>query len=409
MKNDRLTSRLENIKRLVANSPDRTESTDVPPRYARLALAVGGETVVAPAGCYLKIETVFPFGFEFGSDKLGEPGTGISVAVSSYTALESDGEAPLSGLVFIDTETTGLGGAGAVPFLVGCGSLERDGFSIRQYLLPDYSDEAAMLEQVLAELGQHRTLVSYNGAAFDLNLLRDRFIVNRVAREVPCAGHFDLLHSVRRLFKRRLGDCSLTSIEREIFGFYRQNDIPGHLIPSIYFDWLQTESTVLLPGVLEHNRLDILSLYFLLLRIDRVFRSEGSVLDYTDDIYSLSRVYGRRKHHRKIIANFETLRKITGSPLPDEVLLFHSMAYKREGNWEGAVELWRRLADSGGSESVTAALELAKHYEHRVKDARQALNYALKAQQSAGPGRRLGDGLRIRVDRLRRKLAAQTR
>lgn len=227
MKNDRLTRRLDCVKHLVAKSPTHAESADVPPRYARLALAVGGETVVAPAGCYLEIETVFPFGFEFGSAKLGEPDVGISVAVSSYSALECDGEAPLADLVFIDTETTGLGGAGAVPFLVGCGSLERDGFAIRQYLLPDYNDEAALLEQVLTELGQHKTLVSYNGAAFDLTLIRDRFIVNRVAREVPCAGHFDLLHSVRRLFKRRVGDCSLTSIERELFGFYRQNDIPG--------------------------------------------------------------------------------------------------------------------------------------------------------------------------------------
>ncbi|MCX6835640.1 MAG: ribonuclease H-like domain-containing protein [candidate division Zixibacteria bacterium] len=373
-------------------------------RYRRLADAVSGEVVTAPAGAYCQVTTTYPFGHRFGEISFDPPGPGASVQVASYTPLECEGETSVSDLLFVDTETTGLGGSGAVAFLIGCGSITPQGFEVRQYLLPDYSDEAAMLEQVLAELHESRTLVSYNGAAFDLNLIRDRFIVNRVAREVPCAGHFDLLHSARRLFRRRLNDCTLANVEREIFGHFRQNDIPGHLMPSIYFDWLQTDSTELIPAVLEHNRQDILSLYFLLLKVDQVFRTEGAVLDYAEDIYSLSRVYGRRKRPQNIITNYEALERSSPHPLTNEVIWFHSLAYKRQGDWSRAVGLWRQLVDSAGLEAYPASLELAMYFEHQAKDISQALDFSLKAQRLGPATRRQGQLLEKRLNRLREKL-----
>jgi uncharacterized protein YprB with RNaseH-like and TPR domain len=404
MKNDRLTDRLDRFKNLVAKPSSQPPAVVVSSRYRRLAEAVAGEIITDPAGCYIRSTTLFPFGYEFGYQRLPVVESGATVAAASYSALECHGEVPLTNLLFIDTETTGLGGAGAVPFLVGCGVVTDRGFEVRQYLLPDYADEAAMLERLLSELAADKTLVSYNGAAFDLNLIRDRFIVNRVAREIPHAGHFDLLHSTRRLFRRRLSDCSLTSIEREVFGFHRQNDIPGHLIPAVYFDWLQTDATDSLVAVLEHNRLDILSLYFLLLRVDEIFRSEGRALDYAEDLYSLSRVYGRRKRHQKVIANYETLAKTSGGSLSDEVLFYHSLAFKRQGEWDRAAELWRQLAERTGSEAALAALELSKHCEHRLKDYHGALEYALRAGQAETPGRQKREDFERRVGRLRRKL-----
>ena len=405
MNNDHLINRLDRIKNLVAKPLPVAASQAPAARYRRLADAVSGEIVTAPSGAYCRVTTIYPFGHRFGEVSLDPPQQGASVQVASYTPLECEGEALLSDLLFVDTETTGLGGSGAVAFLIGCGSLTPQGFEVRQYLLPDYSDEAALLEQVLTELRASRTLVSYNGAAFDLNLIRDRFIVNRVARDVPCAGHFDLLHSARRLFKRRLNDCTLANVEREIFGYFRQNDIPGHLMPSIYFDWLQTDSTELFPAVLEHNRQDILSLYFLLLKVDRVFRTEGAVLDYAEDIYSLSRVYGRRKRSQNIIANFESLERSSLHPLDNEVIWFHSLAYKRQGDWHRAVELWRQLVDSPGPEVYPAALELAMYFEHQVKDISQALDFSLKAQRVGPPTRHQGQLLEKRLSRLREKLA----
>jgi hypothetical protein len=404
MKNDRLSEKLNRLGQHLTGGSSRQSKSSAPAQYKKLSDAVGGQLVDHSAGCYVLVRQVYPFGFSLGNECLDPVKPSTEVAVSSFSAADREGEVPLSRLLFFDTETTGLGGAGAVPFLVGCGSMTSEGFEVRQYLLPDYSDEAAMLEEVLAEFDPETTLVSYNGIAFDANLLRDRMIINRVARELPQADHFDLLHSARRLWRRRLADCRLTNIERELFGFYRDDDIPGHLIPSVYFDWLHSDDLRFMNSVLEHNRFDILSLYFLLRRIDQVFRSQGASLDATDDLYSLSRVYGRRRQPDKVIDTFDTLRQSATEPLGPEVIFYHSLAFKRRGDWSRAVELWLELAEQTSRESREACLELAKYYEHRAKDPQQALNFTRQADQKGTSGPRQKADLQKRVERLGRKL-----
>lgn len=406
MRNDRLTERLKSLgSHLTGGSPNNKSRPKASDRYQKLADSVGGELVNHPAGCYCLVRQVYPFGFLLGNEELTGVDLSATVAASSFSAAEREGETTLDSLLFFDTETTGLGGAGAVPFLVGFGSLTNEGFEVRQYLLPDYSDEAAMFEHVLNEFGPQTTLVSYNGLAFDVNLLRDRMIVNRVAREIPAADHFDLLHSTRRLWRRRLADCRLTNVERELFGFFRDDDIPGHLIPSVYFDWLQADDLRFMNSVLEHNRFDILSLYFLLRRIDEVFRSEGASLDSTDDLYSLSRVYGRRRQPDKVVDNFESLQQASAQPLNTEVVYYHSIAFKRQGNWSRAVELWLSLSEQACREGYEACLELAKYYEHRAKDCQKALDFAHRARRIGTPSRSRQDSLKARLERLKRKLS----
>lgn len=410
MKQSKLTDRLDRIKTLVAGDhprstqPDESNRKAAPARYQKLAQAMGGRVVVDLSGCYTLVETNYPFGHKFGSQELVATQRSERVADSSFSVSESSATSKLGDLLFIDTETTGLGGAGAVPFLIGCGSLTADSFQIRQYLLPDYSDEAAMLEQVLTEFGSQKTIVSYNGLAFDMNLIRDRMIVNRVARQIPQAGHFDLLHSARRLWRRRLRDCSLTNIERQLFDFYRAGDIPGALIPSVYLDWVHGDQLDQMAAVLEHNRLDILALYFLLLKVDEAFGTEGDSLDFVDDRYSLSRVYGRRRRHEKVVANFGTLQARATQPLADDLLSYHALAFKRTGDWSRAVEIWNQLCQSAGREALEANLELAKYYEHQTKDLRRAVDHARQAVRFRPVSRRLGDQLKHRLTRLERKL-----
>lgn len=410
MRKSSLEDRLKRMARITGSglggTPARAQT--LPPRYRRLAEAVGGELVSGPAGTFCRVTRRYPFGHPYGVMQLNRPDDDGGVALASFSAHEVDGETQLNELLFFDTETTGLGGTGAVPFLIGCGSLTTTGFEIRQYLLPDYSDEAAMLEEILTEFEPGRTAVSYNGAAFDITLLRARLIINRVAREVPCAGHIDLLHPTRRLYRRRLSDCSLTNVEREILRFFRSDDVPGYLVPSIYFDWLEAENTDQLDQVLEHNRLDILTLFFLLTHIDEVFRSDGSNLYHSDDIYSLSRVFGRRRRHDKIVANYERLDNPLPAPLTPEMLLYHAMAFKRSGELNRAVELWTRLAETESREAFDALTELAKYHEHCTRDFGQACHRAVQAVElcpSEGPLRRAA---LHRLDRLRRKLTPES-
>jgi uncharacterized protein YprB with RNaseH-like and TPR domain len=279
MNSDNLKNKLRRFDSHIQPAGKRSETAPAPDHYQLMAEHLGGELVSNYAGVYCLVRTRYSRQYRHGALELAPDRSLRPLTRSAFTVQAQPGRVDPSSLLFLDTETTGLGGAGAVAFLVGCGSLVDNEFEVRQYLIPDYSDETAVLEAVLTELGEDKTVVTYNGAAFDLPLLRGRMIVNRVARDIPTADHIDLLHSARRLFRRRLADCTLTNVERELFDFHRDDDVPGYLIPSIYFDWLSERRLDNMVGVLEHNRLDIVSLWFLVNHIARAFESDGASLD----------------------------------------------------------------------------------------------------------------------------------
>lgn len=405
MSGDNFNERLDNLKKFIVSAAPGVPTDRLPSRYRRLASELGGHLVTRQEGTCCVVKTLFPAGSSLGEVYLEDEVPEAVVTGSAFSNREIDGETTLSSMLFFDIETTGLGGTGTVAFLVGCGSRVAEGFEVRQYLLPDYTDETALLEQVLTELGPDKTIVSYNGAAFDLSIVRDRMIINRVAREIKTAGHIDLLHTTRRLFKRRLGDCSLGNIERELFGFYREDDIPGYLIPSVYFDWLAGENLDNMKEVLKHNRLDILSLYFLVTQINNIFLTEGTDLDRVEDIYSLSRIYGKRKQVDKVINLYGLLKRDGNEALTGEMHFFHSLAMKRAGQWSSAVEIWQALAEADGREAFLANLELAKYYEHREKNLQKALYYTRSAITLGPHSIYLQNQLKRRLDRLSARLS----
>jgi uncharacterized protein YprB with RNaseH-like and TPR domain len=407
MNRDNFDRQLDRIKSHILSKSGTSKTTPMPSRYSRMADELGGELIAAHGGSFCCIRRCYPFGFSFGDTVLRRPDQSRRIPLASFSVTEDEGEAAPESLLFFDIETTGLGGTGTVPFLIGCGSVTSDGFEIRQYLLPDYPDEAAMLEHLLTELTSRRRIVSYNGTAFDLNIIRDRIIINRVAREIQTEGHIDLLYAVRRLFKRRLGDCSLGNVEREIFRFHRSDDIPGYLVPSVYFDWLASEDLTSMAVVLEHNRQDILSLWFLLTHIVEIFSSEGTTLNHVEDIYSLSRIYGRRRRNDKVVGIYRRLERPGRSILDEEMLLYHSFAFKRSGDWREAVKLWEKLADCQSREGFVANLELAKYFEHREKILPRAHHHACLAEKTCpetGSHRAL---LEQRLSRLRSRLRSR--
>jgi hypothetical protein len=403
MNTDDLDKKLKRFHNFIVPSEPASASEDVsaPRRYLRLGKRLNGELVRREEGTYCLIRTLFPFGFGFGDCRLAHRSV-ETIDLSAFSVQQREDTAALSAMLFFDTETTGLGGSGAVAFLIGVGSLTDQGFEIRQYLLPDYPDEPGMLEDILEEFAGESTMVSYNGAAFDLPLVRDRMIITRVARNFEPSRHLDLLHPTRRLFRRRLQDCSLTNIEREIFNFHRVEDIPGYLIPSVYFSWLADESLDLMMPVLEHNRLDILALYFLTLHLHEVFQTEGGSLEAADDIHSLSRIYGRRKQPEQVNAMYRRLAESDEEIAPD-ALYFHSLALKQAGLHEEAILLWNELAQGGGREAFRACLELAKHHEHRSGDLTAALAAAEQARKLLPDSRSQREALQRRLARLRTK------
>ena len=167
-------------------------------------------------------------------------------------------------ILYLDTETTGLGGSGTVAFLVGMGYLTDEGFEVHQFLMRDYPEEPYLLKHVAAGLGRFDVLCTFNGTTFDVPLLESRFLMNRMDRSCLDMPHLDLLHMCRRLWKLRLGRCNLGRLEEVILGMPREEDIPGSEVPQRYFTYLKTGQMSLLDDILKHNAQDIVSLCVLL-------------------------------------------------------------------------------------------------------------------------------------------------
>ncbi len=167
------------------------------------------------------------------------------------------------GALFLDTETTGLaGGTGTVPFLVGLAWWD-DGFVLEQALLRRLGEEAPILELVAERIRAASMIVTFNGKAFDLPLLRTRFVMNRLAAP-PEPPHLDLVHVARRIHKTRLRTRTLTAIEVEVLGRERVGDVSGGDIVATYMHFLRSGDDEALLGVVEHNAADVLAMVALI-------------------------------------------------------------------------------------------------------------------------------------------------
>ena len=146
---------------------------------------------------------------------------------------------------FFDIETTGLsGGTGTYIVMAGLGTFERvvegepPAFRLRQYFLAGLQHERAMLSMLAEDLARFEAVVTYNGRSFDVPVLESRLTMSRVLSPCGPMAHFDLLHSVRRLYGHRMTACRLADAECRLLRIDRPDDVPGSLIPAIYRDYL---------------------------------------------------------------------------------------------------------------------------------------------------------------------------
>src|SRR6202790_1745636 len=162
---------------------------------------------------------------------------------------------------FLDTETTGLaGGAGTYAFLIGVGRITAEGFRVRQFFMREFGEEASLLHALTAHLAQFEVLITYNGKTYDQPLLETRYRMQRAKPPFSRLGHLDLLHGARRLWKLRFDSCRLVELENQILGVEREGDLPGELIPYVYFEYLRTREAFKLVPIFHHNAIDILTL-----------------------------------------------------------------------------------------------------------------------------------------------------
>jgi uncharacterized protein YprB with RNaseH-like and TPR domain len=185
--------------------------------------------------------------------------------VSHPLGLKLLGFVPQERLFFFDLESLGLFGRPIV--LLGTARPCGDGLEIAQYLVRDITEELPALAAVIRLLGEEPALVTYNGRAFDVNLLHERMSYYGLYVNLEPL-HFDLLPYARRRFRDVLPDARLETVERHL-GRGRALDLPSALVPDFYNTYTETENIGPLIPILEHNKNDLLALAALLRALAR--------------------------------------------------------------------------------------------------------------------------------------------
>lgn len=320
------------------------------------------------------------------------------------------------GLIFYDLETTGLsGGAGNTAFLIGLGYQRGDVFTVIQLFLADYPGEAVMLEHYAGFITEEMPQISYNGRSFDSQVLKTRFLLNRMPP--PSAPQVDLLYPARRLWKAVLPNVTLGTLEKEVLGVFREDDLPGREAPDAWFSWLEGDAGRI-EGVFQHNADDIVSLARLSVRMEEWGRLEperfvaaggsgkdlektGNSVGIEDDFTKACRSVGEK-------AGVNVSRCSDGNTaLPEGILVSPwgmarqwafrdaelerswleagwslrnmrcgrelAVRLRREGAYSAARIIWETINTMAGGRDFHAAVELAKDWEHRRKNPEKAL------------------------------------
>jgi uncharacterized protein YprB with RNaseH-like and TPR domain len=309
----------------------------------------------------------------------------------------SNGEvaaAPPGKWCFLDTETTGLaGGAGTYAFLIGVGRISPDGFRVRQFFMREFGEEASLLAALSDHLKQFDVLITYNGRTYDQPLLETRYRMMRARPPFSSLVHFDLLFGARRLWKLRFDSCRLVDLENQVLGVEREGDLPGELIPYVYFEYLRTHEIGRLLPIFHHNQVDILTLACLTAIVPLAFHGpEKARFSHGAEMVGLARWWRQAEQHDRALALF---RQAIDRGLSDE-LMFRTLwdiacLEKKLKRHVAALPVFTELAASRNPWRAAAFQELAKYYEHRERNYAMALEMtrsALRLDDSAALRRR---------------------
>jgi uncharacterized protein len=303
---------------------------------------------------------------------------------------------------FLDTETTGLaGGSGTYAFLVGVGSIDAEGFRVRQFFMRDFGEEASQLSALARYLEAFDVLITYNGKSYDQPLLETRFRMSRARHPFARMRHVDLLYGARRLWKLRMETCKLTHLETEILGIEREGDVPGALIPYIYFEFVRTGRAAKLIPVFHHNVMDIVSLACLTAIVPEAHRApEAMASRHGSDHLGLARWFAKSDRADDALKLFQ---RAIDQGLPDDLLfktmLEMALLHKKQANETAALMVFTELTESPNPCRLRAYEELAKYYEHRERNYPMALEMATSARRESDT-----QETRHREDRLRMRL-----
>ena len=342
---------------------------------------VKGEVVSTPEGETFLAKEEYPLDFRCGEVTLSEV-----LDIPTYPAHLLSRDEKLRGLdlrrtIFLDTETTGLtGGTGTFVFMIGLGVFEGDAFVIYQVFMRDYSEERASLVLLDRLLSPFEFLVTFNGRQYDVPLLETRFILSRTVSRIKELPNFDLLFPSRKIWKGAYDNCRLVTLESNLLGMNREDDIPSEWIPQLYFDYLRTGDALKIHRVFYHNRMDILAMVGLTGRIHLVYHDPGAARPRKGvEHFALGRLFWDHGSIEKAIPCFEVALNRCDDDLAWEVMKWLSRGFKKSGQGEKALSLWEEMTTWSRKKDAFPYVELAKYHEHRLKDYEKAIAFVDRA------------------------------
>jgi len=216
--------------------------------------------------------------------------------------------------------------------------------------------------------------------------------------------HLDLLFGARRLWNLRFDSCRLVDLENQILGVERQGDLPGEMIPYVYFEYLRTNEIFRLMPIFHHNAVDILTLACLTAIVPRAFHPPDQArFSHGAEMVGLARWWRQAEQHENALGLF---RQAVDRGLADD-LLFRTLwdiaaLEKKLGRHHAALPILTDLAASRNPWRAAAFTELAKHYEHRERNCSMALEMTRKALELEP-----SEALRRRAARLETRLLSR--
>lgn len=361
----------------------RTKQMEPMAEGADLLSAIpGGREVQTPQGpCFAATNTINLGGLH-GNQRLRDFLSIDGKVIATITADPALADLAPDRCLFLDIETTGLsGGTGCYAFLIGTGFVQGQQFIVQQIFMRDYSEEAAILFVFSELLSRFDFLVSFNGKSFDVSLLATRLVMNRMKNPLSQMPHLDLLHPSKRIYKYRLPDCRLATIEERVLGLRRHDDIPGGEIPPLYFQYVRSRDGGLVKQVFEHNRLDVVSMASLVVRLQSLWLNPLEPEAAPDDLLGLGLLLSNREELNRSLAPLRIAQgRATTCRLRNMARRRLIQVLKRLRRYEkAAMECRRWMEEETKFFDPFPYEELAKHLEHRVHDCKGALSFTEQA------------------------------
>jgi uncharacterized protein YprB with RNaseH-like and TPR domain len=374
----------EKLKALGVKTGAKELSAPEMPYPFRIESVLQGQTIRTPLGETFIVDRHFDSIYRHGKFSLEI--TAPMQVLANWIGNDRLGKLIPESFLFIDIETTGLsGGTGTYAFLIGAGRFEKDRFHMAQFFMRDPIEEPAQLHAFEQFIAPCQAIVSFNGKSFDIPVIRNRFTAHGWPSPFSEMLHIDLLHLARRLWSKRLPSRTLGNLEVQILGAQRsQEDVPGWMVPSLFFNYLRDGDARPLSKVFYHNEMDVLSLSVLLNIMSGLLENpQDHGNEFSVDLISLARMFedlgdfDLATNLYKLGLNHDDVKR---KEFPQDIWLQTvyrlAMIYKKLEDYKTATTLWEQAAHH---QHLNAHVELAKYYEHHQKEYIKAIYWTRSA------------------------------